>query len=55
MGDWIDVAVYDFGSLAAGQTVTGPVIVESDTTTVLLRAGEAARFDPRGWLDVTLA
>ena len=51
---WIDVPVYDFAGLASGQVVAGPAIVESDTTTVLLRAKEAARFDRRGWLDVTL-
>ncbi len=52
---WIEVPVYDFAALASGQTITGPVIVESETTTVLLRNDEAARFDPRGWLDITLS
>ena len=46
--------VYDFASLGAGQGVKGPVIIESDTTTVLLRDTETARFDPRGWLDIAL-
>lgn len=54
LGDWTEVPVYDFAALAPGQAMTGPVIVESDTTTVLLRVGESARFDPRGWLDITL-
>jgi N-methylhydantoinase A len=54
LGGWTDVPVYDFGALAPGQTVAGPMIVESDTTTVLMRDGETARFDPRGWLDITL-
>lgn len=53
-GAWQEVPVYDFLGLAAGQTVTGPAIVESDTTTVLLRAGESAQFDARGWLDVAV-
>jgi N-methylhydantoinase A len=34
--------------------VAGPAIIESDTTTVLLRPGDAARFDVRGWLDVRI-
>jgi N-methylhydantoinase A len=46
--------VFDFAALGAGQELRGPVIVESDTTTVLLRAGDEARFDARGWLDVAV-
>jgi N-methylhydantoinase A len=49
-----DVPVYDFGALAADQPVAGPAIVESDTTTVLLLPGDAARMDARGWLEMTL-
>jgi N-methylhydantoinase A len=51
---WTEVPVYDFAALAPGQTITGPAVVESDTTTVLLRGKETARFDPRGWLDISL-
>jgi N-methylhydantoinase A len=54
LGSWIDVPVFDFAALAAGQALAGPSIVESDTTTVLLRDGDAARFDARGWLEVTV-
>jgi N-methylhydantoinase A len=54
LGRWTDVPVYDFSALAADQAVAGPAMVESDTTTVLLRAGDAARFDARGWLDITV-
>jgi len=52
---WTDVPVHDFAALAPGQALSGPAVVESDTTTVLLRDKETARFDPRGWLDITLA
>jgi N-methylhydantoinase A len=34
--------------------VSGPAIVESDTTTVLLLPGDSATMDARGWLSVTL-
>ena len=51
---WVELPVFDFAALAADQRVDGPAIVESDTTTVLLRPGDNARFDARGWLDVTL-
>jgi N-methylhydantoinase A len=54
LGRWVDIPVYDFATLGTGQEVAGPTIVESDTTTVLLREAETARFDPRGWLDITL-
>ena len=50
----IDVPVYDFAALGADQAVAGPAIVESDTTTVLLLPGDAARMDARGWLEITL-
>jgi len=53
-GAWTEVPVFDFSGLAAGQAVAGPAIVESDTTTVLLRPGNRAAFDARGWLDVVL-
>jgi N-methylhydantoinase A len=54
LGRLVDVPVYDFAALAPGQAMSGPAIIESDTTTVLLRNEETARFDPRGWLDITL-
>jgi len=50
----VDVPVFEFAALAAEQRIAGPAIVESDTTTVLLRGSETGSFDPRGWLDVTL-
>ncbi len=54
LGTWTDVPVFEFAALASRQALTGPAIVESDTTTVLLRAGDTGRFDPRGWLDMTV-
>ncbi len=55
IGGWSRLPVFDFLSLAADQYVAGPAIIESDTTTVLLRPGDTARFDSRGWLDVAVA
>ena len=54
LGEWRAVPVFAFGDLAAGQAVDGPAVVESDTTTVLLRQGDRASFDPRGWLDIAI-
>jgi N-methylhydantoinase A len=54
LGGWVELPVYDFAALGAGQALAGPAIIESDTTTALLRAGDQARFDARGWLDVAV-
>jgi N-methylhydantoinase A len=54
LGRWIDVPVFDFLALGVDQRIAGPAVVESDTTTVLLRMGDAARFDARGWLDIAI-
>ena len=55
LGEWMKVAVYDFAALAAGQVIDGPAIVESDTTTVLLRPGDRATTTEQRWLDVTIS
>ncbi|WP_027283312.1 hydantoinase/oxoprolinase family protein [Rubritepida flocculans] len=44
--------VFAFEALAAGQTLTGPAIVESATTTVLLLPGDEARMRAEGWLEI---
>ena len=43
-----------FDALAPDQAVAGPAIIESATTTVLLRPGDAARMDARGWLEMAV-
>lgn len=53
-GGWADLPVWDFAALAAGQAVTGPAIIESATTTILLLPGDAAEMDARGWLNIRL-
>jgi N-methylhydantoinase A len=52
VGGWVRAPVYRFAELAIGQRLDGPAIVESDTTTVLLRAGDGARVTAERWLDV---
>ena len=51
---WIDAPVHDFDAAARGQAIEGPAIVESATTTVLLRAGDRATVTPEGWLDIAV-
>jgi len=49
---WKTVPLFNFTNLAPDQVVVGPAIVESDTTTILLRAGDHGKFDARGWLEI---
>lgn len=53
-GTWQEVPVLDFSALSPGQQVRGPAIIESDTTTVLLRGGDVARMDPARLLDIAI-
>jgi N-methylhydantoinase A len=55
LGGWHDVPVLDFDALRPGQIVEGPAIVESATTTTLLRPGDRARSTEQGWLDITIS
>ena len=54
LAGWRDVPIFDFDSLAPGQTIPGPAVVEAATTTVLLRRGDRAQVTEIGWLDITL-
>ena len=54
LGDWHSVPVFDLEALAPGQAVDGPALVESATTTVLLRPGDRARTTAIGWLDIAV-
>ena len=51
---WCTAPVYAFSELAAGQSIEGPAIVESDTTTVLLRPGDRATATEQRWLDIAV-
>jgi N-methylhydantoinase A len=52
---WREVPVHDLDTVTPGQAIAGPAIVESATTTALLRAGERATVTPLGWLDIRIA
>ena len=51
---WQEIPVWDFAVLASGQAVPGPALIQSATTTVLLRPGDHARNDARGWLEIDI-
>jgi N-methylhydantoinase A len=54
LGGWLEAPVFDLDALAGGQVIDGPAIVESATTTVLLRKGDRATTTSFGWLDVAV-
>ena len=54
LGEWAEVPVYAFNYLVPGEKVEGPSVIESDTTTVLLRQGDVATSTPQGWLDIAV-
>ena len=48
------IDVFDMADLVPGQTIEGAAIIESATTTVLLRDGDRARLNPGGWIDIDI-
>ena len=50
---WVEAAVYDRTALGAGQSITGPAIIEQEDTTTLVLSGWRARMDDHGNLDLT--
>ncbi len=54
LGDWVEVPVYGLDGLTPGQSLKGPAIFESATTTVLVREGERVEVTPHGWLDIAV-
>jgi N-methylhydantoinase A len=54
LGRWVEVPVLDMAALSPRDEIKGAAIVESPTTTVLIRAGERATITPQGWLDIRL-
>ena len=51
---WIEAPIYDLDILPAGQHIAGPAVVESETTTALLRRGDRATVTPQRWLDIAV-
>src|SRR5262249_54588705 len=55
LGRWRQVPVFDLETLAAGQTIDGPAVIDAATTTVLLREMDRVTVTPLGWLDIRLS
>jgi len=54
LGGWVEVPIYDLDILPAGQTINGPAVIESETTTALLRHGDRATVTQQRWLDIAV-
>ena len=55
LAGWIEVPRFEFANLSPGQVIDGPAVVESETTTVLLRQSDRAAVTDQGWLDIAVA
>jgi len=55
LDDWRQVPVFDLDALAPGQTLEGPALLESATTTALLRRADRAHVTSLGWLDIAVS
>ena len=53
-GGWREVPVYALDALQPGHSLTGPAIIEAETTTVLIDTGDRVSVNALGWLDITL-
>ena len=53
-GGWREVPVYALDDLQPGHSLTGPAIIEAETTTVLIDTGDSVSVNPLGWLDIVL-
>jgi N-methylhydantoinase A len=53
-GGWIDVPIYGLDTLQPGHEMQGPAIIESATTTILVRQGDRVLITLHGWLDIQL-
>ena len=54
-GAWHDVDVYALDDLQTGHSITGPAIVEAETTTVVINSGDRLTVNALGWLDIELS
>jgi N-methylhydantoinase A len=53
-GAWREVPVFALDSLEPGHSFEGPAVVEAETTTVIVGAGDRVTVNAMGWLDIAL-
>ena len=52
---WTEAPVYDIGKLSPGDSVSGPAILQSDFTTVLVEPGDSAEVDRYGGIELRIS
>jgi N-methylhydantoinase A len=55
LGSWREVAVHALDDLRPGDQLSGPAIIEAETTTILINQGDALTVNALGWLDIRVA
>jgi N-methylhydantoinase A len=53
-GQWREVPVYALDDLQPGHVLAGPAIIEAETTTVVVDAGDRVTVNALGWLDIAI-
>ena len=53
-GGWREVPVFSLDGLQPGHSIIGPGIIEAETTTVVVGAGDRVTVNALGWLDIAL-
>jgi N-methylhydantoinase A len=53
-GKWREVPVYSLESLTPGQSFEGAAIIEAETTTIVVNAGDRVMVNSVGWLEIEL-
>jgi N-methylhydantoinase A len=53
-GKWCEVPIYSLESLRPGQSFRGAAIIEAETTTIVVNAGDRVTVNALGWLDIQL-
>ena len=53
-GAWRETPIYSLDDLQPGHSVIGPGIIEAETTTVIIAAGDRVTVNALGWLDIAL-
>ena len=54
LSGWCEAPIFDLDTLAPGQKIYGPAVVDSATTTVVLRPGDVALSTDALWLDIAI-
>ena len=54
-GAWREVDVFAFSDLKPGDQLSGPAIIEAETTTVVINEGDRLSVNALGWLDIRVA